>query len=253
MSQEMRRYSVYQRDKHAADDKLDAFIYASKRPHRKWPEWSKKIYFSLDTSEIETRILREYPTHQEKSSMRQIESGPLKGLRVGDTAYTIKSGKVVVTSLTSVTQAGRPIRVRSVFRGIFGSYQTNGVQLLGNKRQSLFLDKASRNDEAARRGISIHSDVEIDDIQTKETTPVKTLESKTYLKGQDISTMSDDAIFSVIASMEDDIETLNKVSNKPQRLVKQVAKMRGEIKSIIDHLDATDVEATEAPEAAAPQ
>lgn len=252
MSQEMRRYSVYQRDKHTADDKLDAFMYASKRFQSKWPEWSRKIYFSLDTSEIETRILREYPTHQEKSSMRQIESGPLKGLQVGDTAYTIKSGRVVITSLASVTQAGRPIRVRSI-RGIFGSYQTNGVQLLGNKRQSLFLDKASRDNEAARRGISTFSDVEIDDIQTKETTPVKTLESKTYLKGQDISTMSDDAIFSVIASMEDDIETLNKVSNKPQRLVKQVAKMRGEIKSIIDHLDATDVEATEAPEAAAPQ
>lgn len=75
---------------------------------------------------------------------------------------------------------------------------------------------------------------------TKETTmtaPIIEVTTKTLINGIDIATMADSVIYSTIANQEAEIEKLEKIKNKPKRLVAEIEKRQAGIKALVDHLD----------------
>lgn len=60
------------------------------------------------------------------------------------------------------------------------------------------------------------------------------------LNGRDITTMSDDEIFRVIAQTEAEIDKLDQIKTKPTRLVKLIEQKRADLAKLIDFLNAQD-------------
>lgn len=65
-----------------------------------------------------------------------------------------------------------------------------------------------------------------------------TIETKTYVNGVDIATLSDSAIYDRIASEEAKIAELDKIQAKPQRLHKEIEARRAGIQALVAYLDS---------------
>ncbi len=78
----------------------------------------------------------------------------------------------------------------------------------------------------------------------KEPTMAKpiVITTKTFANDRDIATMSDSEIYELIASEEAKIKELDKIENKPKRLVDEVAKRRAGIAALVTHLDSQSAE-----------
>ena len=76
--------------------------------------------------------------------------------------------------------------------------------------------------------------------ETTMTTPTIEITTKTLINGQDISAMSDSVIYSTIAAQEAEIEKLEKIKNKPKRLVAEIEKRQAGIKALVDFLDGKE-------------
>ncbi len=76
--------------------------------------------------------------------------------------------------------------------------------------------------------------------EQKETTDMshqKIIETKTYVNGADAANMTDEQIFSAIANVEAEINHLNGVQNKPQKLEAKIAAMQEDIKALVAFVD----------------
>ena len=66
------------------------------------------------------------------------------------------------------------------------------------------------------------------------------LETKIFLNGRDASDFSDAEIFSAIAQVEGEIERLEKIKHKPEKLKKAIAKLESDIDDAVKYVDARD-------------
>lgn len=77
--------------------------------------------------------------------------------------------------------------------------------------------------------------------QPKETTmsaaPI-TVTTKTLVNDQDITTLSDAQIYELIAGQELKIKELEKIENKPKKLVNEIEKRKAGIQALVTYLDS---------------
>jgi len=79
-------------------------------------------------------------------------------------------------------------------------------------------------------------------------TPMKTIETKTFIAGADASKMSDTQIFRAIAALEGDIAKRNAINAKPKKLVAAIEQMHADISALVKYVDERDsVDDTPAP------
>lgn len=76
--------------------------------------------------------------------------------------------------------------------------------------------------------------------QQKENTMKLELTTRHFLNGRDVAELSIAQIYDVIAKAEIDIRDLEKIENKPKRLVKEIEKRKADLKALVDFLDAQD-------------
>lgn len=65
----------------------------------------------------------------------------------------------------------------------------------------------------------------------------KLIEKKTFINGVDASTLTDDQIFNVIKQAEAEIEGLELINNKPEKLGKKIAKLQKAIEKVRQYVD----------------
>lgn len=59
----------------------------------------------------------------------------------------------------------------------------------------------------------------------------------TFVNGKPINDYTDDEIYCVIRQAEEKITELNKIKNKPKKLVQDIEKRNEEIQQLVDYLD----------------
>lgn len=64
--------------------------------------------------------------------------------------------------------------------------------------------------------------------------------TKTLVNGVDISTVADAAIYDLIAKQEAAVADLEKIDNKPKKLVNEIAKRKAGIQALVDYLDSKE-------------
>lgn len=76
--------------------------------------------------------------------------------------------------------------------------------------------------------------------QQKENTMKLELTTRHFLNGKDISEITLAQLYQTIGMAEQDIRELEKIENKPKRLVKEIEKRKADLKALVDFLDAQD-------------
>ena len=76
--------------------------------------------------------------------------------------------------------------------------------------------------------------------QQKENTMKLELTTRHFLNGKDISEITLAQLYQTIGHAEQDIRELEKIENKPKRLVKEIEKRKADLKALVDFLDAQD-------------
>lgn len=76
--------------------------------------------------------------------------------------------------------------------------------------------------------------------QQKENTMKLELTTRHFLNGKDISEITLAQLYQTIGHAEQDIRELEKIENKPKRLVKEIEKRKTDLKALVDFLDAQD-------------
>lgn len=76
--------------------------------------------------------------------------------------------------------------------------------------------------------------------QQKENTMKLELTTRHFLNGKDISEITLAQLYQTIGMAEQDIRELEKIENKPKRLVKEIEKRKTDLKALVDFLDAQD-------------
>lgn len=64
--------------------------------------------------------------------------------------------------------------------------------------------------------------------------------TKTLVNGVDISTVADSDIYDLIATQEAAVADLEKIDNKPKKLVNEIAKRKAGIQALVDYLDSKE-------------
>lgn len=72
---------------------------------------------------------------------------------------------------------------------------------------------------------------------TEETTMTANIETKTLVSGNDFALMSDTQIFSQIAQWEERIDKLNRIKNKPKKLVTVIEGLQADIDKLVKLVD----------------
>lgn len=67
-----------------------------------------------------------------------------------------------------------------------------------------------------------------------------TITTKTFANGNDVATMSDGEIYNLIAAQEAEIRELEKIHNKPKRLLKELESRQAGVKALVDYLDTKE-------------
>lgn len=80
--------------------------------------------------------------------------------------------------------------------------------------------------------------------ETIMTASIIEITTKTLINGIDIATMSDSQLYSTIANQEDEIKKLEKIENKPKRLVNEIDKRKAGIRALVSFLDAKEAPTT---------
>ena len=70
-------------------------------------------------------------------------------------------------------------------------------------------------------------------------TPIE-ITTKTYVNGNDVSTMTDGQIYALIAGEEQRIRELRAIGNQPKRLVAEIAKREAGIQALVTYLDSKE-------------
>lgn len=71
-------------------------------------------------------------------------------------------------------------------------------------------------------------------------TDIIKIETKTYVNGTDVATLSDSEIYSLIAAQEAQVEELEKIKTKPKKLVAEIEKRKAGIQALVDYLDSKE-------------
>ena len=71
-------------------------------------------------------------------------------------------------------------------------------------------------------------------------TDIIKIETKTYVNGTDVATLSDSEIYSLIAAQEAQVEELEKINTKPKKLVAEIEKRKAGIQALVDYLDSKE-------------
>jgi hypothetical protein len=66
---------------------------------------------------------------------------------------------------------------------------------------------------------------------------ILTVETRTFVNGEDVAKMSDSQVYDLIAAQEAAIEKLNEIKAKPKKLVDEIAKRQAGIAALVAHLD----------------
>jgi len=74
--------------------------------------------------------------------------------------------------------------------------------------------------------------------QTMSTAP--TIETKTFIAGQDAANMSDAQVFAKIASIEQQIDKLEQIKHKPKKLVAAIEVMRSDVVALCEYVDSRE-------------
>lgn len=64
--------------------------------------------------------------------------------------------------------------------------------------------------------------------------------TKTLVNGVDIATLADSGIYDLIAKQEAAVADLEKIDNKPKKLVNEIAKRKAGIQALVDYLDSKE-------------
>jgi hypothetical protein len=70
-------------------------------------------------------------------------------------------------------------------------------------------------------------------------TPIE-ITTKTFVNGNDVSTMTDGQIYALIAGEEQRIRELRAIGNQPKRLVAEIAKREAGIQALVTYLDSKE-------------
>ena len=70
-------------------------------------------------------------------------------------------------------------------------------------------------------------------------TPIE-ITTKTFVNGNDVSTMTDGQIYALIAGEEHRIRELRAIGNQPKRLVAEIAKREAGIQALVTYLDSKE-------------
>ena len=73
---------------------------------------------------------------------------------------------------------------------------------------------------------------------TTMNTPIKSIESKTFINGIDAAGFTDAQLFEMIKATEREIKDLQTIENKPEKLVKQIADKNDLLKKLVAYVDA---------------
>lgn len=74
-------------------------------------------------------------------------------------------------------------------------------------------------------------------IMTTTTTQPKTIETKTFINGQDASTLSDQQIFDLIEILENEIKRAGAIKNRPEKLAELINQKEADIKALVAYVD----------------
>lgn len=66
------------------------------------------------------------------------------------------------------------------------------------------------------------------------------VEKQTLLNGTKIESYSDESLYNIIAAAEAKVAELEKIQNKPKRLVKEIESRRADIQTLVDYLDSKE-------------
>ena len=66
----------------------------------------------------------------------------------------------------------------------------------------------------------------------------KNIESKTFIAGADAAKMTDQEIFTFMAKLEGDIERLEQIKHKPQKLLAAIALMKADVVALGEYVDS---------------
>jgi hypothetical protein len=81
----------------------------------------------------------------------------------------------------------------------------------------------------------------------KESTPVKFFETINYVNGRDVKSLKPSEIVSAIAAKEAEVESLKKAKAQPKMVLREIAKIEGEIAGLTAFLDSIEPRACALP------
>lgn len=91
-----------------------------------------------------------------------------------------------------------------------------------------------------QEALKAHQESSDTDSQPTEAIQMPNIETKTFIGGQDATTMSDMDIFKKIANLEMYIESLDKIKNKPQKLLAVIEATQADIDELVEYVDSRD-------------
>lgn len=120
----------------------------------------------------------------------------------------------------------------------------NGVQVLaehfGRTDVSILckLMSAGLMDETGRRTHNAPPVTNTQRTQEKPMTFAIKIETKTFINGQEVSTISEEDFFNLIFKAEQEVERLDRISNKPKALQARKEQLTTGIMSLVNFLDS---------------
>ena len=64
------------------------------------------------------------------------------------------------------------------------------------------------------------------------------IETKTFIRGMEASSLSDNDIFKLIAKLEGEVDTLGKIKVKSVKLEKAIADLNNDVQKLVEYLDS---------------
>ena len=139
------------------------------------------------------------------------------------------------------TAFGRRQVIHKAIREVFGEDVYNTITIAERKELCNLFDGEFNICSGTETKTRVKSDSSSTALELQETdimTNAKPVEVRTFIFGQDATAVSDDTIFGQISNIEDKIANLNKIENKPAKLVAKIDGLKADIKALMDFVDA---------------
>jgi len=133
--------------------------------------------------------------------------------------------------------------LNAYFNHLLGLGQpTAFVQAGGDRDEFVFYPPYFSFSEAVDNDVAFIAQKNAQEMKFNKITPTKeptmlTIKTITYVNGNDVSTLSDDQIFTLIAQTEKDIKGYEAIENKPKKLEQKIQDMKDAIGNLIMLVD----------------